>query len=86
AAWSRQDLENAVVQEGSKVFSREEEPVGEIHQLTFDRQTGALTHIVVRRGFILSKDAELPASLIASVRDSAVTLSISAAEVRDAMA
>ncbi|MGH2346552.1 MAG: PRC-barrel domain-containing protein [Chloroflexota bacterium] len=86
AAWSRQDLENAVVQEGSKVFSREEEPVGEVHQLTFDQQTGALTHIVVRRGFIFAKDTELPASIIASVRDGAVTLSVSAAEVRDAMA
>jgi uncharacterized protein YrrD len=83
---SRQDIENAVVQEGSKVFSREEESVGEVHQLTFDQQTGALTHIVVRRGFIFAKDTELPASMIASVGDGAVTLSVSAAEARDAMA
>jgi uncharacterized protein YrrD len=86
AAWHRQDLENAVIQEGSKVVSREEEHVGEVHQLRFNQQTGALTHIVVRRGFIFTKDTELPASMIASVRDGAVTLSVSAAEVKSAMA
>lgn len=86
AAWHRQDIENAVIQEGSKVFSREEEQVGEVHQLNFDQHTGVLTHIVVRRGFIFTKDTELPASMIAGVRDGAVTLSISAAEARDAMA
>ena len=86
AAWHRQDLENAVIQEGSKVFSREEEHVGAVHQLCFDQRTGALTHIVVRRGFIFTKDTELPASTIAAVRDGAVTLSVSAAEAKGAMA
>jgi uncharacterized protein YrrD len=86
AAWHRQDLENAVIQEGSTVVSREEEQVGAVHQLRFNQQTGALTHIVVRRGFIFTKDTELPASMIASVRDGAVTLSVSAAEAKGAMA
>lgn len=86
AAWHRQDIENAVSQEGSKVFSREGEPVGEVHQLNFDRHTGALTHIVVRRGFLFPKDTELPAALISGVGDGAVTLSVSAAKIRETMA
>jgi uncharacterized protein YrrD len=86
AAWHRQDLENAVIQEGSKVVSREEEHIGEVHQLRFNQQTGALTHIVVRWGFIFTMDTELLATMIASVRDGAVTLSVSAAEVKSAMA
>ncbi|HVC83294.1 MAG TPA: PRC-barrel domain-containing protein [Chloroflexota bacterium] len=86
AAWHRQDMENAVIQEGSKVFSREGDQVGEVHQLNFDQHTGALTHLVVRRGFLFPKDTELPAALIAGVGDGAVTLSVSAAEARDALA
>jgi sporulation protein YlmC with PRC-barrel domain len=86
AAWHRQDLENAVIQEGSKVFSREGEQIGEVHQLNFNQQTGALTHLVVRRGFIFTTDTELPASMIARVDDGAVTLSVSAAEAKGAMA
>jgi len=86
AAWRRQDLENAVIQEGSTVFSREGDKVGEVHQLTFDQQTGELARIVVRKGFIFTKDTELPASLIGGVSDGAVTLSLSAGEVTDAVA
>jgi sporulation protein YlmC with PRC-barrel domain len=86
AAWRRQDLENAVIQEGSTVLSREGEQIGEVHQLNFDQQTGALTHLVVRRGFIFTTDTELPASMIARVDDGAVTLSVSAAEAKSAMA
>lgn len=85
AAWRQQDLANAVIQEGSTVFSREGDKVGDVHQLTFDQQTSALTRIVVRKGFIFTKDTELPASMIGSVRDGAVTLSVSADEVTGAM-
>ncbi len=86
AAWRRQDLENAVVQEGSVVLGHDGEQVGEVHQLTFDEQTGVLTHIVVRKGFLFTKDTELPASLIGGVSDGVVTLSAATEEVKSAMA
>ncbi len=85
AAWIRQDLDNAVVQEGSRVFSRDGDHIGDVRQLSFDQQTGALTHIVVRRGFFFAKDTELPASMIASVGDGTVTLSVGSAEASGVM-
>lgn len=85
AAWRRQDLENAVVQEGSKVLSRDGEEVGKVHQLNFDPQSGKLTGIVVRRGILFAKETELPASLVSGVGDGVVTLSVNADEVKNRM-
>lgn len=82
AAWRREDLENAVIDEGSAVMSRDEQKVGEVHRLTFDPASGMLTHVVVRKGFIFSKDTELPASLIADVDDGVIYLSIDADDQR----
>lgn len=82
AALRRQDLENAVVDEGSTVMSRDEKKVGEVHQLAFDPATGLLTHIVVRKGFLFTKDMKLPAALIASVDDGVIYLAVDAADPR----
>ncbi|MGH2346796.1 MAG: hypothetical protein ACRDG4_16340 [Chloroflexota bacterium] len=48
--------------------------MGELHQLHFDQRTGELTHIAVRRGFLFTKDTELPASAIREVDNGAVVL------------
>jgi len=82
AALRRQDLENAVIDQGSTVLSRDEQKVGEVHQLAFDPSSGLLTHIVVRKGFLFARETELPASLIAEVDDGVVYLAVDAADQR----
>jgi uncharacterized protein YrrD len=74
AAQRRQDLDNAVIAEGSDVIGRDGKKLGEAHQLFFDIESGLLTHFIVRKGFLVGKDHDLPASLIASVDDGVLYL------------
>jgi uncharacterized protein YrrD len=81
AALRRQDLENAVVGEGSAVVDRDGEMVGDVHALVFDPDSGRLTGVVVREGIIFTKDVELPATLIAGVDDGVISLNALASEL-----
>lgn len=83
AALRRQDVENAVVGEGSAVLDRDGAMVGAVHRLVFDAATERLTRLVVRRGVIFTTDVELPATLIARVDDGAVSLGVTAAELSE---
>jgi sporulation protein YlmC with PRC-barrel domain len=76
AALRRQDLENAVITEGSAVIGRDGQKVGELHQLHFDPHTRRLTSFVVRKGFLFGKDEELPVALIARVDDGVIYLTV----------
>jgi hypothetical protein len=78
-ALRRQDLDNAVIGEGSDVRSRDGQKVGTLHRLAFDPEKGHLTRFVVRSGFIFTEDTELPAALIASVDDGVIFLATDAA-------
>lgn len=80
AALQRQDLENAVIGEGSEVFGRDGEKVGTVHELTFNPSNSELTGLVVHKGLLFGKDTALPASLIESVDDGAVYLKVPARE------
>jgi uncharacterized protein YrrD len=77
-------LENAVIAAGSDVFSREGDKVGEVDNITFDTETGHPITLVISRGFFLREELALPATVIASVDDGAVTLSISKAQLQTA--
>lgn len=70
----RQDLKNAVIDEGSDVKSRDGEKVGEVHRVTFDAESGQPVSLVVRKGFLFTEDLELTADLIDSVDDGEVVL------------
>lgn len=74
-------LSNAVVDEGSDVYSREGEKVGEVHSLSFDTGTREPTELVVRQGFLFKHDFSLPASAIDSVDDDRVTLNLTREEI-----
>lgn len=78
AAVRREDLENAVIGEGSDVLGRDGEKVGTVRELTFDTTNSKLTGLVVHKGLIMGKDMELPASLIDSVDDGVVFLKVDA--------
>jgi uncharacterized protein YrrD len=77
----RQDIENAIIDEGSEVRSREGEKVGEIHSVAFDSASGRPTSFVVRKGFLFNEDLELPAETIASVDNGVVHLSLDKEQV-----
>lgn len=82
AALRYQDQENAEVGEGSAVLSRDGKKIGDLHQLTFDRDRGEPHRLVVRSGFLFARDTEVPASLIAGVEDGAILLSVDADDPR----
>lgn len=41
--------------------------IGEVERLVFDDETGAATSLVVRRGFVFTKDVELPVRFVVEV-------------------
>ena len=73
-ALERQDLENAVIGEGSDVVDRDGEKVGEVAQLVFDLDDNRLTSLIVRKGFIFTQDRELPALVVNRVDDGVIYL------------
>jgi sporulation protein YlmC with PRC-barrel domain len=81
AARQQQDLSNAVLDEGSTVKSRDGEKVGELHSVTFDTETGRPTGIIMRKGFLFTKDLSLPVEMIATVDDGVVYLNVSKEQV-----
>lgn len=79
---TERDLANAVIQEGSEVYSADGEKVGEVHAVAFDAATGRTVSLVVRSGFLFTHDTELPGDVIASVDDQVVYLSLTKDQVR----
>ncbi len=79
--FSQYDLEHAVVKEGSTVTSQDGKTVGHVHRLTFDPDSGHLTHLSVRQGMLFTHDVELPATLVAGVGMGEIRLTVTAAEV-----
>jgi sporulation protein YlmC with PRC-barrel domain len=80
-ALERQDLENAVIGEGSDVVDRDGQKVGEVAQLVFDLDDNRLTSVIVRKGFIFSQDRELPALVVNRVDDGVIHLRVAQQEL-----
>lgn len=72
----QQDLENAVIGEGSDVMSRDGEKVGEVHSITFDPDSGRPSRLVVRSGFLFTEERELPAETIQAADDGVIYLKL----------
>ena len=77
----RQDRDNAVIQDGSMVVSRDEQQVGTVQQLVFDTESGQLSHLRVRRGFLFAETFDLPVGLIARMDDDIIHLTAAADDV-----
>jgi sporulation protein YlmC with PRC-barrel domain len=80
-AQRRQDLDNAVLDEGSDVLARGGEKIGELQRVTFDSTSRRPASFVVRRGLITTEEIELPAASIASVDDRIVYLHLTKEEI-----
>ncbi len=79
----RQDENNAVISAGDEVISADGEKVGEVRSVAFDSATGKPTGLVVRQGWLFTKDWTLPAAVIGSVEDGVVYLKQDKAQLQD---
>jgi sporulation protein YlmC with PRC-barrel domain len=80
-ALERQDLENAIIGEGSDVVDRDGEKVGRVARLVFEPDGKHLTSVVVRKGFIFTEDRELPALVVNRVDDGVIYLRVAKQEL-----
>ncbi|MHB8621278.1 MAG: PRC-barrel domain-containing protein, partial [Chloroflexota bacterium] len=72
----QQDLENAIVGEGSEVMARGGEKLGEVHNMVIDPTSHKPSSVVVRSGLIFTEDVEIPGDWVASYDDRVVTLNV----------
>ncbi len=60
--------------DGAKVFTAEGDQVGRIDRVVLKPATMEVTHVVVRKGFLLPEDKVVPMSMIGSTTEESVTL------------
>jgi sporulation protein YlmC with PRC-barrel domain len=65
-----------VIDAGSHVVTMDGEKVGKVHDIAFDAVSGRPMWLIVRSGFLIKMDTELPGETIASVDNGTVYLNI----------
>lgn len=76
------DLNNAVIQSGSAVYSKEGHKVGEVERLAFDTD-GRLLRVIVRQGFLFSREFALDGRLVDGAADGKIYLNIDRQRVEE---
>lgn len=66
---------------GMDVLDALGEKVGEVHEFAVDASSGKLTRLVLRRGFLLHHDTELPLAWVENLGDEGVLLNVGKAQV-----
>jgi sporulation protein YlmC with PRC-barrel domain len=74
---TEENLQNAVIRDGSDVRDPAGHRLGAIHELTFDTAARRLAQFTLRRGMLRHESVTLPASLVTAIDDGVVTLSVS---------
>jgi uncharacterized protein YrrD len=69
--------------EGVDVISADGEKVGEVERVVIDPKDGSVTHVVVRKGFLLPRDTVLPIDMISRTSDEAVRLHVNADRIEN---
>jgi len=75
------DLERAGIAVGSEVVSRDLETVGVVRRFVFDRETGALTGVVIHDEARFTQDLALPWTVIAKLQGGVVYLVLDTGEL-----
>jgi uncharacterized protein YrrD len=75
------DMSRPAVSSGTHVLDSLGEKVGEVHEMSFDAQTGAPSRLVVKSGFIFRHETEIPASMIQEISDDGVMLNAPKSEI-----
>src|SRR4051794_6735788 len=60
--------------QGTRVFTAQDQEVGVIDRVVIDPGTNEVTHVVVRKGFLLPEDKVVPSTMIAQASEDRVTL------------
>jgi uncharacterized protein YrrD len=60
--------------EGAKVFTADGEKVGTIDRVVLEPDTKEVTHLVIKKGFLLTEDKVVPMSLVGPATEDRVTL------------
>lgn len=75
------NMQRPAYTKGMDVLDAMGEKVGEVEDFAIAQDSGKLTRLVLRRGFILHHDTELPLAWVESLGDQAVVLNVSRAQV-----
>jgi nucleotide-binding universal stress UspA family protein/uncharacterized protein YrrD len=75
------DTVRPTVDPGDNVLDSTGEKVGEVHSISFDTQTGAPTHLVIRSGFLFHHDTEVPGSYIKEIEDDGILLNVTKSDL-----
>jgi uncharacterized protein YrrD len=75
-------VKEPAIKKATPVYDSEGQRIGEVESVGVDLATGRITRVIVERGRLFHRDTAVPASLIASVTDDRVTLSVPADRVR----
>lgn len=75
------DPQRTALAGGMEVVDAEGAKVGEVHELTVATDTGQPTRLVLRRGWLLKHDTEIPAAWVQDVTDDGVMLNVPASQV-----
>ena len=60
--------------QGTKVYTTDDKDIGSVDRVVLNPKTKEVTHLIVRKGFLLSEDKIIPLALIASANEDRVTL------------
>lgn len=60
--------------EGTHIYTKDGEDVGEIDRVVLDPRTNEVTHVVVRQGFLFTEDKVVPIEWIDAAEEEVVTL------------
>jgi uncharacterized protein YrrD len=71
------------LKKGARVYSAQNDNVGEIDRVVIQPDTGEVTHIVVRKGTFFREDKVVPYGLIAAATEDRLTLRENAGDLKD---
>jgi uncharacterized protein YrrD len=69
-------------EQGEDVYTAQGEKVGEIDRVVIDPKTDEVTHVVVKKGFLLPEDKVVPLSLIGPTIEDHITLRETAGDLK----
>jgi sporulation protein YlmC with PRC-barrel domain len=67
-------------QQGEEVFSADNHSIGRIERVVLDPDTKEVTHLIIRKGIVLTKDRVVPLYLVAEDTENSVKLMVNATE------
>ena len=77
------EIQNHTLHVGAAVYTASGEKVGKLRFVVVEPETEAVTHLVLERGMMLSRDVLAPIGVVGRVMHRGIFLTISAEEVQE---